>query len=218
MESLVEAAQQSGYPHTLEERLDATQERTRRPGEEHEPEEEGAEHEDSLEPEVRAHVVRADRQQEADRAEEHRRSPAQASLEEHRPGDHRGAPRMPAPGLDNPDRVAAERRRKDLAGRVGDEVRPREPGQALVDAVRLEQPSPSPGEAGDRDHHDRDRQREPRDVRVREDVERRSEVDLPDEVGDRRGGQDERPDLPRPTRHAPLAPRASRGDGTTAPC
>ncbi len=59
-----------------------------------------------------------------------------------------------------------------------------------------------------------DRKREPREVRVREDVERGSQLDLPEEVRDGRGGQDDRPDLPRPTRHEPVLPRTSRGDGT----
>ena len=52
-------------------------------------------------------------------------------------------------------------------------------------------------ESGHRPDHDRDGQREPREVRVREDVERRSEVDLPDEVArsPRPSGRRSRPDV-----------------------
>ena len=116
--------------------------------------------------------------------------------------------------LDDADRVPSERRREHLAGRVRDEVGTSQPRDALVDRMRGEQPPPAQREHRDGRGHDHDRQREPGEVRIGEDVERRAEVDLPDEVRDRGGRQDERPDLTRPTRHASVRPRASRGDGT----
>ena len=203
VDALVEVTQWRLQPQPLEERLRPAKQRPRRAREEQEPEHECPEHEHAFEPQVAAHVVLPDREQEPDRSEGHRRRASDAALEEHGPRDDRRPPRMPPRRLDDADRVAAERRREHLTGRVCDEVRAREPGHALEDVVRSEEPAPAQREHRDGDDHDRHGECEPREVRVREDVERRAELDLPDQVRDRRGGQDERPDLTRPPTHRP---------------
>ena len=136
VDALVEVAQRRLQPQPLEERLRPAKQRPRRAREEQEPEHERPEHEHAFEPQVAAHVVFADREQEPDRSEGHRRRASDAALEEHGPRDDRRPPRMPSRGLDDADRVAAERRREHLTGRVCDEVRAREPGNALEDVVR----------------------------------------------------------------------------------
>ncbi len=55
-----------------------------------------------------------------------------------------------------------------------------------------EQPLPAPRHRPDRDEHDRERGEEEAELRVREDVHGLAEVDLPDQVGDREPGHDER--------------------------
>ena len=154
-------------PEPVEERLRAAEQRARRAREEEEREDEGPEDEHALEPEVRAHVVVADREDEADRAEEHRRGASEPALEHHGPGDDGDSPRVPAHGLDDPDGIAAERSREHLAGRVRDEVRAREPREPLVDPVRAEEPAPAQREDRHREHHDRHREGEPAEARPR---------------------------------------------------
>ena len=214
MDALVEVPDRLLQAEPPQERLRPAQERPGRAREEEEPEDERAEDEDALEPQVGGHVVLADREQEADRAERDRRRAAEPALEQDGAGDDGRSARVAPRRLHDADRVASERGRKHLPGRVRDEVGTGQPRHALVDRVRGEQPAPAQREHRNGADHDHDRQREPGEIRVGEDVERRAEVDLPDEVRDRGGRQDERPDLPRPTRHASVRPRASRGDGT----
>ena len=120
-----------------------------------------SEHEGALDPEVGADVVAADRQQEADGAEEHRRRAAERPLEQDDRGDRAEPLAVAARGLEDPDGVAADRGGQDLAGRVGDEVRPGQPRQPLVHALRPEQAAPALGHRHDGEGHDRDREQEP---------------------------------------------------------
>src|SRR5215831_1601756 len=81
-------------------------------------------------------------------------------------------------------RVAADRGREDLPDGVRDEVRAREPGEALVDAARTQQQLPAPDHRDDRDEDQEGRQRDPRRARVPNDVERLADVDLQQDVAD----------------------------------
>ena len=138
----------------------------------------------TLEPEIRADVVVADRQHEPDSAEQHRCRAAEPSLERHDRGQVGRAAGV-APGrLVDADRVSADRSRQDLARRVGHEIRAREPAEAVVDPLRLEQPLPAQRHRQHRADHDRDRKREPPRVRVLEGRPRLVEIDLPDEIPD----------------------------------
>jgi hypothetical protein len=109
---------------------------------------------------------------------------------------------MPACGLEGPDGVAADRRRQDLSRRVRDEVGPREPGERLVHALGTEQLLPPPRQRNGGHDHDRRRGREVPEVGVGEDVDRRLEVDLPDEIRDGEPGDEQRqrnPNQPAPS-------------------
>ena len=197
-----------------EHRLDASEKRPGRAREEEEAERQRAEDEQPFDPQVRADVVLPDREQKPDRAEGDGGCSSYSALEQHRPRDRGPPPGMPTRRLHDADSVAAERRRKHLTRGVRDEVGAREPGHALVNVVRGEQPAPAQREDRNGKEHDRHRECEPREVRVRENVERRTELDLPEEVRNGRGGQDDRPDLPRLRVMQPVLPRTSRGDGT----
>jgi hypothetical protein len=74
--------------------------------------------EDALDPQVGAHVVPPDREREPDRGERQGRRAAERALEQ---DDARHPPRLarvPPRRLQNPQRVAADRRREYLARRV----------------------------------------------------------------------------------------------------
>ncbi len=199
--ALVERLQRLRHPDAPEQRLHATKQRPRRPREEQEADDDGAEDEHALEPQVCAHVVAAYREQESDRAEEHRRRAADAPLEEHRSG-HVGRPsRVATHRVDHAHRVSPERRRQQLPGGVRDEVGAGEPGQMLDDPVRAKEPAPAQREHGDGQHHDQGRDEEPAEARLLEHVDRRSEIDLPEEIRDRCRREEQRPDSPDATGH-----------------
>src|SRR3954452_1815687 len=97
--------------------------------EEHDRRERRTDDERQLDPEVAPDVVLPDREREADRGENERRDAAERTLEQNRPGCGTAGSLVPARGLVDPRRVAAERRRQHLACRVADEVRSDEPWQ-----------------------------------------------------------------------------------------
>src|SRR6187431_1156056 len=105
VDALVEAADDALHPQPPEERLRTAEQRARGAGEEEEPEDDRPEHEDALEPEVGAHVEVADREDEADRAEEHRRRPAEPALEHDGPRDRGRTAGMSAGSLENAYRI-----------------------------------------------------------------------------------------------------------------
>ena len=185
MDAVVDRAHGPFEPQPPQQRRGRPQERPRRAREHQEGEHERQEHEGALDPEVGADVVAADRQQEADGAEEHRRRPAERPLEEDDRGDRAEPLAVATRGLEDPDGVAADRGGQDLAGGVGDEVRPGQPRQPLVHALRLEQAAPALGHRHDGQRHDRNREQEPPRTRVGDDVGGLADVDLPDEIGDR---------------------------------
>ena len=155
----------------------------------------------------------ADREQEADRAERHGRRAAQPSLEEDGARDDRRPPGMPTRRLDDPHRIAAERRRKDLSGRVGDEVRARQPRQALVDAVCARGAAPAQREAGTVTTMIATASaNQARSVSARTSSVVSSST-FQTRYATAASGQDERPDH-RVLRVMTRRPRASRGDGT----
>ena len=170
-------------------------------GEEPHGEDDRREHEEELDPEVGADRVVADREHEADGRERERRRAAERALEQHRGGDRSSLALVPAGRLVDAHRVAADRGREHLAGRVRDEVRAHEPGQAVVDPADAKQPPPAPGHRPDGEDHDRDRAEEVPAVRVREDVQRLPDVDLPEDVSGAETGDDERREDPRPFVH-----------------
>ena len=122
--------------------------------------------ESALEPEVRADVVGAEREQEPDRAEQHRAGAAEAALEQDDRGHVRRPARVPPRRLVDAHRVAADRRGEHLARGVRDEVRPRQPPEALLHPLRAHQPLPAKRHGQGRADHDRDGEREPPRVRV----------------------------------------------------
>ena len=191
VDAVVERPQRPLDAHAHEQRAQTREQRARRPGEEDDEEQDGAEHERSLEPEVGADVVAADCEHEPDRPEQHRGGAAEPPLDEDDRGEVAGAARVPLGGLEDPHRVAADGRRQDLAGGVRDEVRARQPPEMLDDPLRRQQPAP-PHRHGQSGHdHDRDRQGEPPEVGRREDVPRLLDVDLEEDVRDRQRRQRE---------------------------
>jgi hypothetical protein len=94
VDALVEMPHRLLEPQAAEQRLRTAQQRTCGAREDEEREEEGPDHEDALEPQVRAHVVLADREQEPDRTEHEGRRAAEAPLQQHGPGDDGRAPGM----------------------------------------------------------------------------------------------------------------------------
>src|SRR5437867_6947553 len=128
----------------------------------------------------------ADRECEPDRREHERRDTAERTLEQHRAGGCAARPLVPTGRLEDAGCVAAERRRQYLAGRVADEVRAHEPCEPFVDVAGYEQPLPAPRHRPDRRRHDREREEPPAHTRLREDVTRGAEIDLPEDV---RGAQ-----------------------------
>ena len=135
-------------------------------------------------------VVAADREDEADRAEQDGRGTAERPLEEDDRGDVARAPGVAARRLPDPHGVAADRGRQDLPRGVRDEVRPRQPGERVLDPLRGEQPLPAQRHRQRRHDHDRDREREPPRIGVEQHVDRLLQIDLPDEVRDREPGED----------------------------
>ena len=190
---LVDRPDRALEPDLPQERNRAREQRSHPAREERDGQHQRPEHERAFDPEVGADVVVAEREHEADRGKGQGGRPAERPLEQHRAGHGPTALRMPAGGLVDPDRVASDRRGQHLARGVGDEVGAHEPGQPLVDSAGGQQPLPAPRHRPHREHHDRDRAEEVADVRVREDVQRLREVDLPDQVGEAEAGDDERP-------------------------
>src|SRR5574340_939243 len=190
--AFVEEPERTLQADAHEQRSHPPEERPRRPREEDVGEEERPEDEEPLDPEVRADVVVADREDEADRAEDNGRGPPEPALQDDRASHDGRASGMATRRLDDANGVAADRRRQDLPRGVRDEVRAGEPAEPLQDAVRREQAPPPGREDRDRQHHDRDREDEPAEARLPQHVHRRPEVDLPDEVADRGRGQNDR--------------------------
>ena len=95
-------------------------------------------------------------------------------------------------GLEDAHRVAADRGRQDLAGRVRDEVRAGEPAEPVGDAARGEQQLPAPRHRQDRDEHDSGRREQVAEVRVGDHARRLGDVDLPEQVGGAETGDEER--------------------------
>ncbi len=176
-----------------------------------------SEDEDPFDPDVRADVEPPDREDERDGSEQDRRSASETPLQNDGSArDCRLAP-VPPRGLDDAYSVATERGRQDLPGGVGDEVGAGEPGEALFDPLRAQEPAPARSQHRNRQNHDRGRGGEPRKVGLAEHVERRRKVDLPDEVADRKRGEHERAPDPYPATHSPSArPRTSRVSSSNA--
>src|SRR3990170_2528871 len=84
VDTLVERLQRAREAYPLQQWLDTSQQRPGGAREEHEDEHEGPEDEHPLEPEVRADVVAADREEETDRAEQDGRCSTQPALEKNR--------------------------------------------------------------------------------------------------------------------------------------
>ena len=213
VDTVVDGANGALEPKRAQQRRRRAEQRPGRTREEEEGEEDRPDHERAFDPEVGADVVAAEREQEPERAEQDRRSAAERTLEQHDRGD-RAEPRRVAPrGLEDPHGIAADRGRQDLPRRVRDEVGARQPRQALAHPLRGQQPPPALGHRDHRQRHDRDREQEPPRARVRDHLGRLTDVDLPDEVGDREGGEEQRRRDAEPTAHAWAAsrirPRAS---------
>ncbi len=172
-----------------------------------------ADDEERLDPEVRPDVVVAEREQEADGGQHQRRRTADRTLEEHRGRSRVPVPRMAARRLVDPDRVSADRRREYLACRIGDEVGPRQPGNAVLDALRPQHQLPAPRHREDRHDHDREREEEVERVGVRDHVDRLADVDLPEDVrgAEPRDEQGQR-DANRPAHRERVVDPAQRGD------
>src|SRR5918997_1022964 len=92
--------------------------------------------------------------------------------------------RAPARMVDDADRVAADRGREHLPGRVADEVELREPPERLADPLRGEEDLPAPRHPPGGHEEDRERREEPRRVARDDQVDGPLEVDQPDEVCD----------------------------------
>ena len=211
VDALVERTQHSVEADPLEPGLGEAKKRTRRASEEQERKHDRPEHEDALDPEIRAHVEAPDRQEKRNRSEQNRRSAAKAPLQHDGSAGDGCLPRVATSGLDDAHRVTAERGRQDLPGGVSDEVGAGEPGEALVDPLCPQEPPPARGQHRHRQDHDRGRDCEPCEVGLGEHVERCVELDLPDEVGNRKCREHERAHDPRLPCHAVSADGASRG-------
>ena len=130
------------------------------------------------------------------RGQDQGRHSAERPLQDDRPRHRPAFARVPFRRLVYPDGVAADRGGKHLAGGVGDEVRAGQPGDAVLDALRLQQQLPAPGHWRDGEERDPDRQREVPGIGVGKDVQRLADVDLPEDVGERQAGDRERQDEP----------------------
>ena len=175
VDALVGGADRPLDPDQAQERHRLREQRPDAAREERDREHDRRDHEGALDPEVGADRVVADREHEADGGQGERGRTAERPLEQHRAGDVAAAAGVAAGGLVDPHRVAADRGRQQLPGRVGDEVGARQPGEPLVDPAHVEQLLPAPGHRPDRADHDRDRREEVADLRVREQVQRRRE-------------------------------------------
>src|SRR5581483_6494811 len=142
--------------------------------------------EESLDPEVGAYVVAADREHEADRCEDERDRAAERTLEQNRTGGGRAVAGVTACRLVDPGGVAADAGREHLADRVGHEVRTREPRDGLVDAARAQQQLPAPALDRNGDEREPEREQQPPRAGVTDDARRLADVDLRDDV---RGGK-----------------------------
>ena len=132
----------------------------------------------------------------ADRCQHERGDAAERALEQDDRRQVAEPAGMPARGLVDTGGVAADGRGQHLAGGVRHEVGPHQPAQALTDPARLEQLLPPVGHwRHPCEHHD-DRAREPREVRVDEDVHRLAHVELPEDVAETPAGDYERQENP----------------------
>src|SRR5581483_11882153 len=217
VDPLVDGAQRALDPQPPEQRNRPSERPPHAAREEDDAENDGRDDEGELDPEVGADVVAADREHEPDRREGEGRRAAERALEQHRPRDRPTVAGVPPRRLEDPHRVAADRGREDLAGRVRREVRPRQPRQPVVDAAAGEQLLPAPRHRQHGDDHDRDRPEEVADVRAAEDVERLADVDLPDDVDGAEAGDDERrDDADRAPSHAPVNAACTRRSASIA--
>jgi hypothetical protein len=107
--------------------------------------------------------------------------------------------------FEDPHRVATDGGRQDLAGGVRGQVRAREPWDAVVDPLRLEQALPAPRHRRHGHQHHGRRAEERPGIRIGQRLRRLRQVDLPDEVRDREARHDEGRDDP----HAPLHEKRS---------
>src|SRR5580765_3117266 len=179
-------------PSPRQHRATELEQRPRTAREEQEAEDDCRDNEERLDPEVRADVVVADREQEADRGQDERRRPADRPLEEHRRRGGVAVARMASSRLVDANGVSADGRRQDLPRGVRHEVRPRQPGNGVVDALCPEQELPAPGHRQNGQQHQREREREVPRIRVRDHPQRLAEVDLPDQVGETEPRDEER--------------------------
>src|SRR6202035_4199977 len=105
---------------------------------------------------------------------------------------------MAARRLVDPRGIAADPGREYLPDSVGDEIRAREPGEPLYDAARAEQQLPAHSLGRNGDDGQEGREREPAEACGPQDMGGLAEVDLPEQVGRREAGHDERRDKPEP--------------------
>ena len=99
-------------------------------------------------------VVAPDREHEADGDEDERPGRADHALHENGARDLRLRLGPAARVRGDAHRVAADRRRQHLSGRIADEVELRQPGERLVDPLRGEERLPAPGHPDGRDEED----------------------------------------------------------------
>ena len=184
-DELVEPDERENRPPELEQRPRAARE-------EQEAEDDRRHDEERLDPEVRADVVVPDGEREADRGQDQRRRAADRALEEDGRGSGVAVARMTACRLVDANRVAADRRRQDLAGRVRDEVGTREPAQSVLDPLCSEQQLPAPGHREDGHDHQEEREQQVPGIRVADHAQRPAEVDLPDQVRGAEPGDEQR--------------------------
>src|SRR5215203_828193 len=179
-------------PDEREDRPPELEQRPRAAREEQEAEEDRRHDEERFDPEVRAHVVVADGKGEADCRQDQRRRTSDRALEENCRGPGVPVARMTARRLVDANRVAADRGRQDLAGRVRHEVGTREPAQSVLDTLRAEQQLPAPGHREDRHDHQEERKQQVPRIRVADHAQRAAEVDLPDQVRGTEPGDEQR--------------------------
>ena len=143
VDARVERAERALDAEPAEERPRALQQRPGGAGEEEEDQDERAEDERALQPEVGVDVVGPDREEEADRTEEDRARAAEAALQQDDRRDVRRPAAVAPRRLVDAHCVAADRGREHLARRVRDEVRAGEPPEGVVHPLRAHQPLPA---------------------------------------------------------------------------
>ncbi len=176
------------------------------------------EDEDALEPQIRARCrTRRSRARSRPRRARTVAAPPEPALEHDRSRDDRAFARVPSPVSTTRTASPPSDGRQHLAGGVGDEIRAGQPRHAARGsrATARSQPQRSARTGTVTTMIALASANQARFVSARTSSVV-DELDLPHEVRDGRGGQDERPDLPRSTRHPPVRPPSSRGDGTSA--